>query len=655
MTPELNLFVQSLRKNPLAVYFANQVFSTMKEETSVQYSQILRENFERYIELEGIQNAVGADCTEERLFQAVFETFPSFGLLFVIDILGKLKSYKLAKNTLITWILGSTLDHRDFENRESLFLKAYQPEFTEQDCQSVLTQSEDSKQTLAQATYRDFIKLSKQPFPFQPQKDFRLQIEDLFCFAGLSRVFARYFFDMIARAPSDTIATHLAAFFGKLLLIFRLSEISYWKKLGSSEVVKNRLSQMVDLNIRNKRHPVLQKSAFVVINCHHPILHDGRSRGLTQSAHRLFQNQLDTLGKLSIHKTAILANTTLRTNGSEYAVYLLTQLLKSNRETVFQLQEYVSGIQDKQYETFSKLLTSFVNRFQAKSVSGQPQRSKSGRKSGVILSQNTSRLSAAKKKLEKIKTIKGMMTYDKVSAYLEERLKKLYERVKKSGALTHDKIPEYLAQFAAISEPILKPQITSSRQKELVKAFEDSTNEILSIMAEQENLSEEEVAEFRFDIKDQFEELNSPDLEKRTEVVERIGITLADASEKAEKKSEPKDYTKLLEKEEVYIGFSNMAQPMPLLDFLTLPLAERSGPPEDNWFEQHKLYLDLAVQNEKLKQSTVDTVLEAIPSLETPSYKKYFNVFPAGQYEETVICAIYDIWKSAALNNLRMN
>lgn len=146
--------------------------------------------------------------------------------------------------------------------------------------------------------------------------------------------------------------------------------------------------------------------------------------------------------------------------------------------------------------------------------------------------------------------------------------------------------------------------------------------------------------------------MTTQDEDRRTSVVEKIGLSLAEASEKS-RKTDP-DPRAFLKRETVILGFDKMAQPIPLADFMTLPFGERNGPDEDNWFEQHLKFLELSVEKRKFEEAKAKTVAKILPELPKIKYKRYFNIFPNGSYEDTILSAVYDLWQSNALANIRM-
>jgi hypothetical protein len=648
MTVEIKALHRQLSISPLAAYYWGRATTGLDQKTTPRLVDLLNGGLNHYGEIDtGIE---GATDFEQRL-ASVLTTVPSavFRLAAVMkqdpDLGPRARMLQYAG---ILFLLA--LKHSDTSHLE-LFLKRADPDDGLEALNREVFEG-DGPPSLRRLVLADFMLIARHLLRLKPSTSRREQIEALFCYQGLLQIFLRYHFELIGQAADDNLARHVDTIFSRLFIVLRLEEIRYWKAIENATAVRNRLLTIIDQNLKTMRHPVLKKEVFEAIREHHPMIHDGRARTLTRPAHRRLQTQLTELNGFSVARMALVLNIVYRVHGSEYAVYLLTQLLMKQKAKLLQLQDHLHGLNDKSFDALTKLVGSFCTRFQRTNSAGGD--GLAAMKSGppVIRSQTSNRLSAAKKKLKELEGRKDMMTHDQVTAYLEKWLKNLHERAKKVGALTQDKIPEYLALFTQAAQTV-SVVVSPARQRVLVEAFKESTDEILEIIAEHDQLTPEEVAAFKADIHEKVEELDTRDIARRMEMVETIGLTLADASEKAESRPPVVDLEVLLKNTTVMIDFDAMAQSMTLADFMALPLGERKGPDEADWFQQHRRYLELAVEHQRFKAEVFEQLMTVLPQLPQTKYRKYFNVFPGDEYEETVICAVYDIWKSGAIRNIK--
>lgn len=137
------------------------------------------------------------------------------------------------------------------------------------------------------------------------------------------------------------------------------------------------------------------------------------------------------------------------------------------------------------------------------------------------------------KKIQAKKKQQSALTYDKVSQFLEDRLNGLYKRVKKDGALTQDKVTKYLSKFSETAQPLML-NISIEQQKQEIEKFKVSTEEILKGFSKDGSLTEDSINEYRNEIEQITIQLDTPDLEKRTQLIQDVGITLSKASNEAD-------------------------------------------------------------------------------------------------------------------------
>ncbi|MFH2131832.1 MAG: hypothetical protein ABIK68_15775 [bacterium] len=655
MTPEISSFQQQMNSNRMAAFYTGQVVNGLNADMTQAFSDMLQSNLKRYVSLPDIRKQI--DSSEDFTVQlrAVMDFFPSFFLVIANDLNSLPGVYQSARRLMMAGIFFIT--HRTVTHQAhiQLFVDSLQlnPEM------NFSGGSDDDPdpelQTLPEVVYQDFLSIAKNQLRFQATKSSPELIENLFCLAGLSQIFLKYFTDLFAAAGNDRISQQINIIFSRLFITLRLEEIRYWKGFKNGNVLKSRLESIVEANSPKMRHPKLQKGVFSGLANYNPMIHNGTSRGFTATTQSVLKGQLTMFHAFSVGQQTLLLNIVHRFKGDDYVIYLLSQIIKVDRNRLLALNTYLESLQQNSLQGLAVLVGSFVRRFfpDVKTADSGESPQKAG--AAVQYSDTSSRLSVAKKNLEALKDRKGMMTHDKVTQYLAERLKRLYERVKKTGALTQDMIPGYLAKFAQAAESFLV-EVSPSRQQELIEAFEASTDEILEEITRYSSMSQEEVQVIRSGIHEKMVELDTPDLDRRTEVVEQIGLTLADVSDKVDPPQPPKglDVTTFLKNQQVSIGFEENAPLLSLDEFFKLPFGDRKGPPEENWFESHQRYLELAVEKKKLEGSVLEALPEILPQLPRQKYRKYFNIFPNGEYADPTCSAVYDIWKSSALERLKI-
>ena len=86
--------------------------------------------------------------------------------------------------------------------------------------------------------------------------------------------------------------------------------------------------------------------------------------------------------------------------------------------------------------------------------------------------------------------------------------------------------------------------------------------------------------------------------------------------------------------------------------FFAFPFGDRKGPLENDWFNYHVRYLEMAVEKNKLEKPTFDKISSMLSHVPKKKYRKYFNIFPSEKFEETTFLAVYDLWQNKALEKL---
>jgi len=271
----------------------------------------------------------------------------------------------------------------------------------------------------------------------------------------------------------------------------------------------------------------------------------------------------------------------------------------------------------------------------------------------VYLTSISSRQKAAKKKLVTRGNNKGLKS-DQVSKFLENRLKRLYARVKINGALTNDKVSEYLSMFTIAAVPVLG-DISSKNQEKVIKNFAVTTRDIVDKISGEGFLEPKRVIGVKLGISRKSRRLIDQNKTKRAEIVDDIGIDISKASEEAQEKIAKKISTEILTEKIVPIGFSKNSDYLTVGEFLQLPLGEKKLINDDkDYFKEHIRYLEKAVEDKVFPANKLKLILDVVPVIEKTKFKKYFQIFVRGNFEEPTFMAVISLWANNALKNLKV-
>ena len=242
---------------------------------------------------------------------------------------------------------------------------------------------------------------------------------------------------------------------------------------------------------------------------------------------------------------------------------------------------------------------------------------------------------------------KGLTEYQ-VTSFLKDNLEKLYARARKDGALTQDQVAAYLSQFAAAAQPIVI-KIPAAQRKQAIAEFKTATDEILTDLSKIGSLTPTKSRKFTTIMNREMKKLDVDDVQKRIQVVDQIGLILADVSKGKKKDAFDEEFFK---KDLIPYGLDESGKLVSMSSFFSFPFGDRKGPNEKDWFDYHVRYLKMAVEKKKLQQTEFDKISTMLPEVPKTKYRKYFNIFPAEQFEETTFLAVYDLWQNKALERL---
>jgi hypothetical protein len=268
------------------------------------------------------------------------------------------------------------------------------------------------------------------------------------------------------------------------------------------------------------------------------------------------------------------------------------------------------------------------------------------------LSGTSARKQAARKRMAAATNFKALKP-EHVSKFLENRLKRLYERVKINGALTNEKIFKYLSLFTSASIPVLG-DFPRKNQKMVIKKFATSTRDIVDKISDEGFLEQKQVQDVKLGIIQKSIKLIDQDKNKRAEIVDDIGIDISKVSEESQKNETKIIKTEILNEKIIPIGLSKNPEFFTVWDFLQLPLGEKKSMiKEEDYFKEHILYLNKAVESKLFPANKLKTILDIIPEIKKIKFKKYFQTFIQDDYKEPTFMAVISLWANNALKNLK--
>ena len=684
MTPEIEAFKKQLNNNPITNTYLTQIFPRLDQKSTLELNQAIQLSSNRYIPYLDFLAEADTPADPNVLLKSIFEKNSLFAFSISHLLNRDPKHQDLARRFLIAVILSVLYSTEDPETASRFFLDTLDKDADLQTLNDQVFQPGEGTPALLKRLYLDLIAFAKNQFVFKSTKNLLELIEIQFCFQGIDSIFLRFYFQLLSLTSQDTVSTHLDAVFSRIFTLIRLEEIKYWKTYPNYQVLQSKIYHIIQMNAHSKRHPQLRKEIFNKLSEYLPIIHDGSKRRVTAGTNDLLRKQLTLFQEMSIVRIKLLISMVQKLKGDGYTIYLLTHLFKSKQDKYSELQGYLKQSAEKSDQYLAQLAESLAERFAAVQSARQSDEQPSKGKRAVH--SNSGRTAETRKNLAQKSPQGKVLTQHDITEFLKNWLEKLLQRAKIEGALTYDQLPKYLAQFAEAAEPVMT-QISQSRQEELVEAFNSSTDEILDNFTAKGNITQEQAEQFKAQIHKKTDTLKSLPANEADEEVEEVENSNSasqepptearPASETAPaveeplpvKESqtetpsqpantppadeEPQNFDQILQSEKITIGFGDKSPKMTLSDFFTLPLGERSGPNEDDWFGFHKKYIRVAVDKGVVKTEVLEVLDEMANQLPKLIYIKYFNIFPTDELEETTLFAVHDIWASGALQNMR--
>jgi hypothetical protein len=267
---------------------------------------------------------------------------------------------------------------------------------------------------------------------------------------------------------------------------------------------------------------------------------------------------------------------------------------------------------------------------------------------GLLLTPGSSRRKNAWNRLRDSLDNRGM-TQAQISDYLKSQMKKVYANVRQEGALTHEKVDRYLEYLARTASQTL---VQTKMNQENIDHFSQKTEPLLIDIGSKESLTESDIKKHTLEItekaKEQVVEINhpqqipaSPEPEPEPEVSKEPIAAV-----------EPE----FLEQEIVPVGFEEGAPKITVEAFLGLPLSTRDkGPEEDDPYQAHLKFLEMAVSKACLNGEELEKVKQAMTEVPGKRYKSYFNIFPGREYDDTKMMIVYSRWRNQTLDSLLMD
>ncbi|MBU3913923.1 hypothetical protein KKA14_00130, partial [bacterium] len=606
-------------------FYFEQISGLLNDELKQELNQTIESNTKRYASIDFTFSASSAPDSDESRMSLILDCFPTFVFCVANELAQKPSFGDIARKLLIAYIFGYVHRTKGHLCPIKIVLDSLDKNAGLKNLNTRLLRKSDDDSYTPKRVFKDFMLMASNQMVFEVSKNVGTLVMNLFCFEGISRIFLRYYFELLFYAESDIIATHIYTLFSKFLSFLRFREKKYWDNFGSEQKMRERLLEIVQQNKAGKGHPTLRKEVFEILLAHNPALHDGSSRQIFKYEKEDLKKAFMAFSTFSIIKLALYLESILICKGPIYTNYLLVQILRSNKEKFIQLKDYTATNSNLLMQDIYELITHLLTN------GGTPNAPTNG--SGLLESSDSARLRTAKQKLLINKDRKALTQYE-ITKYLERLLQKMYANSKKEGALTQYTIDKYLAYLAKLAADGLSK---GNMDKKKVISFAKDMIPVLTDISSKDQLTDEDIkthtATVKEKVEERVEEYKQEPPPSKNDDAEKIRV--------------------FLNSEIIPIGFENDAPKASVKDFFAFPLADQmGGPAEEDWFAFHKQYVKKAVEDSIMKASDMEKINELLPMFPKLRYTKYFNIFPGGEYDDPILMVVYGLWQNNAFNKM---
>ncbi len=639
MANSLSELQQFFRVDSVSNFFWDKAFANCEKGIRIQVGEIVDSSLQKYHDLDVLKNS-------NAKIELITKYFPSFLLHLNSEILKNQELEVIARNFYLAGLSAQISKSSLHQLSLGLFVKSCPAESKLMDLNKMLDISEDSSSYFPALVDRDFISLDNNNSTIESSRNLVTLIENSYFFEATSKYYLRYFLELITAAPNDIVAQHIEFIFAKLFISLRLQEMMYWQQFGSGEKLRDQLQYIVHKDKPKQRHPILRKMNFSFLSAFNPIIHKKDDFIRPGDNDPKVMDLLNKLGSLSDIKLTIYLKSILSYKGAKYINFLLDKL---DKHDINKLPAYIDYLQNSKAPALNKLIELVIT-FMSSIKKGSIQTGRSSSQGlpaeKVIMTAASRSKIQAKKNMEANRDVKKMTSGD-VAEYLNERLKKRFADARIDGALTQDGIPAYLSKLAKVTQ---KCVTADSVSEETVQEVAESASTLLQEIAEEGNLSIEKFEDALKDIHETTQKLTTDDNDERLELVEKIGATLADAS--SENQEEDDNFEEFIQEEIIPIGLEKKAPVVSIEEFFRFPLGEGREITDEDIFNYHIKYLELAENKELIEPSKVEHINKVIYKFEKCKYRKDVNIFPGDNFDNSILMAVYSIWENKALDSL---
>ncbi|MBT4268512.1 MAG: hypothetical protein HOK67_27420 [Deltaproteobacteria bacterium] len=612
MESGFTLLMKKVCNNRVSEAFWAQVTGRENRDPHLSFERVLSQRIATYFP-ETVDEGGRDEVMDQRwsVLDRLVDSVPSLLFRLVSDWSLVTESGPSSRHLLMGVLSSLVWQEPESQAHIDAFLADIDPRMSIKELSARLIQKTAGKIPVPQAVYRDFMIMAGAPFKLAKTDDLAERIENLFYFDALVQFLLTYYFDLFCRAKTETVIGYVHIIFLRLFSAIKQQEKQYWDQYPEKERERQLLTELVEADSPDSRHPFLRNTAFKSIELYNPLFTGFAGKGSTVIENR-YQQRLSGFLSLSVVSMSLLLDSLLLLKGEESVLALLKQLRDSSEPKLKQLAAFLGAEKQKGH----KILAQIVMRF----LTDKPAREETERKS------TPEQVEIQKPDAE------SSVTKAQIAGYLEDRLLKLHEQAGIKVETTQNQIGDFLTSICGgLAQILANGNMDLQEVDEYIKQIEPEIKEMSALGM----LAREEKEAFLAQMSQRAEKF----MEGRSSTPEESAPDTAETTDP------------FFQQEIIPIGFEKGAPKIPIGIFFRFPFAREDGKPEDP-FSQHFRYLEEAVKQSLLTESQLAEIRSRLPDLPRLNYRKTYDIYPLNRFDETILLIVFSLWRNGALDNL---
>lgn len=619
MAGYLRSFIRKLSVDELSQKYGTELLDKITPEQANAINRIIKEAMAQYHLFLNPHRIDPAEEPPPERLERLIDLFPTFLMRIVVTCQDHVQLRSLVRSLLVISTVYLLTGKKVKNQYSSIILNDIDASASLNALNARLIQKSEEGSYTPKQVYMDILAISKSGIGFPYSDKQQVIFESVFCFEGLSQFFILFYLDLLSHAQTDMVAAHVHLIFQSLFVMIRSLEGEFWDKNKNAKSMIDRL-----LATETQQRLTGLDESMVELFSNELFIYRagvvGSATGSREKAELAFVSFIEQLSHLSLMSLMMFLNTLLLIKGELFVELTLNRYRDTLPGKMGVFRKLMLSQRKGSYRDLAELVL---------------------RNSEVDGNHDVNYLFGGP---ERAKTIKReQLTLYQVENYLWECLRDRFEQsIQLERKNLRNEVSQYLSIISKSASKILQGVVSDNGD---ITLFVKLLEPLIDRLSRRDNLVIRDVEEFKNQVDKQAEQ-------HRINLMEIKGLLASrQFSDDTQKVS---DVETLLTGFSVPIGLEAGAPELMLRDFFRFPLAAKKTPQEKEKFSQHIRYLELATAQSRFDANLLDRVKETLPSVPEISYRKWYDIFPFDQFDETKLLVVFSLWRNQMLDRLML-